>query len=63
MKLHNKRQCDRCGEIYDTSPWANMFGDGVLAYSNINVWEENYDLCPKCSRLLHNWLNEPKQEG
>lgn len=53
-------QCDLCGGIYDTSPFANMLGNGELAYSSINVHEHKYNLCPKCSYKLHNWLQENK---
>ena len=53
-------QCDLCGDVYDTSPFANMLGNGELAYSKIRIWELEYDLCPVCTYKLHCWLEENK---
>ena len=52
--------CDLCGDIYDVTPFANMLGNGELAYTTIQVYENKYNLCPVCTYKLHNWLHENK---
>lgn len=56
MDLKNYRKCDKCRKLYDISPFANMLGNGELAYSKIEVFGDRYDLCPKCTNDLHKFL-------
>lgn len=53
MRLERKRKCDKCGEIYDTSPFANMCANGESVYSSIAIYGDRYDLCPKCTREIY----------
>lgn len=53
MNLSNHRKCDKCGGIYDTSPFANMCGNGELTYSRITLYGDKYDLCPKCTGEIY----------
>lgn len=61
MNLNNHRKCDKCGDLYDTSPFANMLGDGELAYSRIEIHGDKYDLCPKCTYEIYKLLHREKE--
>lgn len=37
MKLSNHRKCDKCGILYDKSPFANMLANGEATYSYIEI--------------------------
>lgn len=56
MDLKNYRKCDKCGKLYDISPFSNMLGNGELAYSGVGVYGDRYDLCPKCTHELYEFL-------
>ena len=56
MQLNNYRKCDKCGELFDTSPFSNMCADGESAYSSIEIYGDRYDLCPKCTHRIYNWI-------
>lgn len=56
MDLKNYRKCDKCRKLYDISPFANMLGNGELAYSGVEVYGDRYDLCPKCMHELYEFL-------
>lgn len=58
MNLMNHRKCDKCGEIYDTSPFANILGNGEFAYSKIEIYGDKYDLCPKCTDGIYQILKK-----
>lgn len=50
MRLtNNHRKCDKCGRVYDTSPFACMCADGESSHSSIEIYGDRYDLCPKCT--------------
>ena len=53
-------QCTICKKLYNTSPFANMSGDGELLYSHINIYGTNYNLCPKCTWELYKFLEAEK---
>lgn len=52
MFLNKFRKCDKCGMVYDTSPFTNMLGNGELDYSQIEIYGDKYDLCPGCTSKL-----------
>lgn len=56
MDLKNMKKCDKCGDVYDVSPFANMTGNGELAYSKIEIYGDKYDLCPKCTYKIYDWV-------
>lgn len=56
MDLKNHRKCDKCRRLYDISPFANMLGNGELAYSRIEIYGDKYDLCPKCTDEVYRLL-------
>lgn len=58
--LNKYRKCDKCGIIYNTNAFANMLGNGELAYSQIEIYGDKYDLCPGCTREIYKLLH-PKQ--
>ena len=57
MEMKTFKRCDKCGDVYDTSPFHNMLGNGELAYSSIEIYGHNYDLCPKCTNELYEFIN------
>ena len=59
MNSSNSRKCDKCGIDYDTSPFANMLGNGENAYSRIEIYGDKYDLCPKCTYEIY-WMIKMK---
>lgn len=61
MDLKNHRKCDKCGELYDTSPFANMCADGELAYSSIEIYGDRYDLCPKCTCEIYQLIKRSNE--
>lgn len=62
MNLSNHRKCDKCGIVYDTSPFANMLGNGELAYSKIKIYGDKYDLCPKCTSGIYGMIKNKEQD-
>lgn len=53
MEIKKSRKCDKCRELFDTSPFANMCADGEAAYSSIEIYGDRYDLCPKCTYEIY----------
>ena len=62
MDVNNHKKCDLCHKFYDVSPFSNMMGNGVNAYSTIEVYGEKYDLCPYCTSQLEAWLKSKKKK-
>lgn len=58
MKLNNYKKCDRCGELYDVSPFACMLSNGERADSQIEIHGDKYDLCPKCTYKIWEFLHK-----
>lgn len=56
MNLSNHEKCDKCGVIFDTSPFANMCGNGENAYSRIELYGDKYDLCPRCTHEIYQMI-------
>lgn len=58
MQLNNYKKCDKCGKLYNTSPFSCMSCNGERTDSTIKIHGDNYDLCPKCTykilEFLHN---------
>lgn len=54
------KKCDRCGKIFDVSPFACMLGNGERADASIEIHGDKYDLCPKCTYKIWEFLNEHK---
>lgn len=52
MLLNNFKKCDKCGKVYDVTPFANMLANGENAYSQIEIYGDEYDLCPGCTSEL-----------
>lgn len=50
--------CDKCGKTYMVGPFINMNGFGESTTSTIEVYDETYDLCPKCTMELYKFLKE-----
>lgn len=48
--------CSTCRKIYDTSPLVNMLCNGALKYSSISIYGDTYNLCPKCTSKLYNFI-------
>ena len=55
-----KQICYKCHSSYDTGPFENMMGNGELAYSEINLYGDKYNLCPSCTKEIYVWLNTRK---
>ena len=62
MEIKKSRKCDKCGELFDTSPFANMCADGESAYSSIEIYGDRYDLCPKCTHIIYNLIKGRAKE-
>ena len=52
----NSTTCDKCGDVYNTEPFANMDADGELTYSSFHIYGNKYNLCPTCTSKLDNWI-------
>lgn len=63
MMLKNFRKCDKCGFVYDVSPFSNMLANGELAYSQIEIYGDKYDLCPECTDELWKLLKMGSRKG
>lgn len=63
MELDFHRKCDKCGELFDTSPFANMRDDGESAYSSIEIYGDRYDLCPKCTWEIYKLIGEGMKDA
>ena len=61
MKLNNHKKCDRCSELYDTSSFACMLGNGERADAQIEIYGDKYDLCPKCTYETWKFLHKSRE--
>lgn len=57
MNLYNHIKCDKCDSLFDISPFANMLGNRESAYLRLEIYGDKYDLCPKCTKEIHNLIN------
>ena len=58
MKLDKHKKCDKCGTVYSTDSFANMYGDGTTAYSEVEIYGDIYHLCPTCTSAVYKLLQE-----
>lgn len=58
MKLDKYKKCNKCGEIYNGSPFACMLGNGEQADSQIEIYGDKYDLCPKCTHKIWEFITQ-----
>lgn len=63
MKLDFHRKCDKCGELFDASPFHNMCADGESAYSSIEIYGDRYDLCQKCTWEIYKLIGEGMKDA
>lgn len=49
--------CSKCGTAYDISPFSNMCADGESAYSEIEIYGDKYNLCPRCTYEIYSLIN------
>ena len=63
MEMNNLKYCDKCGDIYDISPFHNMLGNGEIAYSRIKVYGNDYDLCPQCTNKLYKFIKSDMEKN
>ncbi len=61
MELSNYKKCDKCGELYDVSPFACMLGNGERADSKLEIYEYKYDLCPKCTYKIWEFVTQNRK--
>lgn len=54
------RLCNCCKEMFEVTPFANMRGDGVNLHSHIEIYEEEFDLCPKCTLHVYKYIKSDK---
>ena len=56
MPKIDSEKCDRCGVIYETTPFSNMSADGELKYSHVEIYGIKRTLCPGCTHLLNEFI-------
>lgn len=56
MKLGSCRQCDKCKNVFKIGPFDNISGDGEKAYTNVVLYGDAYDLCPKCTKIVYDLI-------
>ena len=60
VKMQKYIKCNKCSKIYDVSPFANMLGNGELAYSKLTLYGDKYHLCPACTRQIYSLIKGEK---
>ena len=59
----NIKTCDKCGAKINTNPTINM----ILPMFSIKKIEgfvlQSIDLCPKCEKMLVEWLNDKGKQN
>ena len=63
----NVKICDKCGDKINTNPMTNS----ILPMFSISRWVrdslvtewKSIDLCPKCEKVLAEWLDDHSTEG
>lgn len=50
--------CRRCRELFCIEPFHNMLANGELKYSHITLYGEEFNLCPKCTNKIYNFIIE-----
>ena len=63
----NIKICNKCGDKINTNPMTNA----IFPMLSIRRWDKDgftmgwtsVDLCPKCEKMLAEWLNDHSTEG
>lgn len=54
----NIKMCGICGENFSDKPFENMNGAGEPTVAKIELYDNKYICCPKCSKELYDWVNK-----
>lgn len=58
------KKCKRCNTTYDVSAFVCMTADGERSDSTIEIYGNEYDLCPKCTFELYKFIyNSEKSQS
>lgn len=55
-------KCDRCGVYYEQSKYKKNDIAWIRTIDKYNSTLKNYDLCPKCSEELDEWLKRGNKD-
>lgn len=58
----NIKICDKCGDKINTDPMTNSILP-MFYISKFSPVGQSVDLCPKCEKVLAEWLNDHSTEG
>lgn len=58
-KNYNKK-CNVCGNVFSDRPFENINGAGETLLGKIELFDEEYILCRKCSSELYKWMHNMK---
>lgn len=66
-RMHQKalsgiKECARCHTQFSDRPFGNMNGMGERTVADLQLYNNAYHLCPKCTHELYKWITEPERK-